>query len=327
MKNIFIVLFVVAFVSCKQEVKNKKIETAPISETEISKNEKRESSKSNTEKSKSESSQTNVKKEPIIKQFKKRVFEEESDHKNLISYYVGDFSAAQFNENNPSYTNRINISINHIKDDSIYGHSVVAGNIRPFKGRFDPKTLYAEVSEPGDDKYDGVFEFTFYPKKKTLEGIWIANNENLAVPKREYNLQMKDFKYTPKLNLFFGLEEDDDDYNLALSRSQDQETGELEAISVKVIRELNASTQKLTNQDIENLNKGELEVLRNLIYARHGYSFKNRKMRYFFDYYIDWYIPVSTDIRNKLTALEKKNIDLIKRYEQHAERYYDYFGR
>ena len=94
-----------------------------------------------------------------------------------------------------------------------------------------------------------------------------------------------------------------------------------------MIAKLNASTDILSNQDIENLNKGELEILRNMIYARHGYSFKNRKMRYFFDSWIDWYIPVSTDIRAKLTDLEKKNIDLIKRYEQHAERYYDYFGR
>ena len=66
---------------------------------------------------------------------------------------------------------------------------------------------------------------------------------------------------------------------------------------------------------------------RNSIYARHGYSFKNRKMRYFFDNYIDWYMPVNTDIRNSLTDIEKRNIELLKRYEEHAENYYDEYGR
>jgi hypothetical protein len=38
-------------------------------------------------------------------------------------------------------------------------------------------------------------------------------------------------------------------------------------------------------------------------------------------------MPVSTDVRNDLTDLEKKNIELIKRYEEHAEKYYDEYGR
>ena len=50
-------------------------------------------------------------------------------------------------------------------------------------------------------------------------------------------------------------------------------------------------------------------------------------MRYVFDNNIEWYMPFSTDIRGQLTRLEKENIALIKRYEQHAEAYYDSFGR
>ena len=88
----------------------------------------------------------------------------------------------------------------------------------------------------------------------------------------------------------------------------------------------NASNTALKKEDLENMYKGDLEVMRNAIYARHGYSFKNRKMRYVFDQ-IDWYIPVHTDVRSDLTDLEKKNIDLLKRYEGHAEAYYDSFGR
>lgn len=81
-----------------------------------------------------------------------------------------------------------------------------------------------------------------------------------------------------------------------------------------------------TKEDVENMYKGNLGVIRNSIYARHGYSLRSRKMRYVLDQ-IEWYIPISVDIRSKLTPLEKKNIDLLKRYEQHANTYYDSFGR
>ena len=70
----------------------------------------------------------------------------------------------------------------------------------------------------------------------------------------------------------------------------------------------------------------DLEVMRNAIYARHGYSFQNRQMRVIFDD-IDWYIPVSVDVTAELTELEKANIELLKRYENHAATYYDRFGR
>ena len=73
--------------------------------------------------------------------------------------------------------------------------------------------------------------------------------------------------------------------------------------------------------------QGDLEVMRNSIYARHGYSFRNRRMRFLFDQLVDWYMPVSVNITGELTDLEKKNIDLLKRYEAHAEKYYDVFGR
>jgi hypothetical protein len=90
---------------------------------------------------------------------------------------------------------------------------------------------------------------------------------------------------------------------------------------------VNASTDELEEKDIENMYQGDLEVIRNTIYARHGYSFRNRRMRYLFDNFVKWYMPVSVDVRHKLTAIEKQNIELIKRYEKHADKYYDEFSR
>lgn len=247
-----------------------------------------------------------------------------SDFSNKLGYYVGDFvMVSDEYKENASYTNLINISVDAITNDSIYGHSVVAGNIRPFRGEFDVENLHAIVNEPGDDIYDGKFEFKFNENK--IIGKWLANDKSITVNSRKYTLQKTEFKYNPSFNIEFV--DGYNDFILSEKHEYNYESGDYEKIDGNNLAEINASNKKLTNKEIENLNKGELEVLRNLVYARHGYSFKNRKMRYFFDSNIDWYIPTSTDVRNKLTDIEKQNIDLIKRYEQHAERYYDYFGR
>ncbi|MBK6507347.1 MAG: YARHG domain-containing protein [Ignavibacteria bacterium] len=39
------------------------------------------------------------------------------------------------------------------------------------------------------------------------------------------------------------------------------------------VSSINASNVLLRKSDVENLYKGDLEVIRNSIYARHGYSF------------------------------------------------------
>ena len=92
------------------------------------------------------------------------------------------------------------------------------------------------------------------------------------------------------------------------------------------IYELNASNKLLTKKEVENLKKGDLLLIRNTIYARHGYSFKNRPLRVFFDAQ-NWYIPVHADIKSDFTKIEKKNIELLLRYEGNAAEYYDHFGR
>jgi hypothetical protein len=92
------------------------------------------------------------------------------------------------------------------------------------------------------------------------------------------------------------------------------------------ISNINSSTKKLKESDIKNLKKIDLEILRNTIFARHGLSFKTKKVRQFFDD-VEWYIPVAANVDNKLTETEKQNIVLLKRFEKYAEDNYDSFGR
>ena len=237
---------------------------------------------------------------------------------NLPGYYVGYFRAVDFKEGGTG-SNKITISIDSVKPPQIWGKSIVAGNFRPFEGIIEPETFSVAVKEPGDDRYDGEFSFIVRLDGK-IEGKWYAYDKTLKVTQRKYELEKRAFSYDKNQDL------PDLEYHVLYDASYWNNDGGEGEILTSAVTTLNPSNTILKKEDVENMYKGDLEVIRNSIYARHGYSFKNRKMRYVFDH-IDWYMPVSTDIRMDLTALEMQNIELLKRYEEHAEAYYDSFGR
>lgn len=244
----------------------------------------------------------------------------------IEGYYVGYFEALKYDENKDvMYSNKITISIDSLNENTCFGHSIVAGNMRPFKGaysKFDNNTFKCTAKEPGDDKYDGAFEFEIDANSKKITGKWKSNDPNLAVTERQYELELRTFIYNPDLELpeyltyegLYGTYKETDTSSIAESLTDD-------------IFKFNASKVLLKTKDVENMYQADLEVLRNSIYARHGYSFKNRKMRFLFDQAVEWYMPVSINITNDLTPIEKQNIELLKRYEKHAVKYYDSFGR
>jgi hypothetical protein len=222
----------------------------------------------------------------------------------IEGYYTGFFEAVTYDGNKDyMYSNKITVSIDSITETTLFGHSIVAGNDRPFSGSYQvtDKVWKATVAEPGDDRYDGVFTFQLNSDSMVLIGTWTANNQKLAVSKRKYKLESSIFSYNPAIDL-------------------------PEEVTYDAIK-INPSNTLLKKEDIENMFQGDLEVMRNSIYARHGYSFRNRRMRFLFDQMVEWYMPVSINITNELTELEKKNIELLKRYEAHAEKYYDTYGR
>lgn len=232
--------------------------------------------------------------------------------------------------------NKISISIDTIIGDSVFGHSVVAGNHRPFSGNYevedDVQRFY--VQEPGDDKYDGTFEFRIF--RDELMGEWEAFKE-IDIPKRQYKLSLKTFKYDPDRMLYqqgrygdWNKFVEHKDYEVFDEGTPEEEVYEWVqkefASSTNKIYEINASNTLLSKADVENLTNSDLVVIRNTIYARHGYSFKYRPLRVFFDEQ-EWYIPVRADIKQTFTEIEKHNIQLLLKYEKNAKEYYDYFGR
>lgn len=77
------------------------------------------------------------------------------------------------------------------------------------------------------------------------------------------------------------------------------------------------SERKLSDDDLADKSKKELEIMRNSIYARYGYKFKRKDLLNYFSQY-SWYSPTTSDmgaIYNKMNDNEKYNVDFIKKHE------------
>ena len=75
-----------------------------------------------------------------------------------------------------------------------------------------------------------------------------------------------------------------------------------------------ASEHLLTPSDLQYLSKEDLKIMRNEIFARHGYIFQTEAMKTYFQNQ-SWYTPRYSNVNSWLTNIEQKNIALIKRYE------------
>ena len=259
-----------------------------------------------------------------------------NSEKDLIGYWVGSFKPDTTQKIITTgeyyawdFSNRINISIDFISDNNVIGHSVVAGNVRPFKGTVqkDSAAWRFDVQEPGDDKYDGKFKFSAATGDTTLAGTWIANKK-IRIPRRRYLLTKKIFKYDPSVQMHNGRYVDWTKKKSKFVKDEELGDGYDESFfaTTRDVYKYNASTALLAKEDVANMKKADIFVVRNAVYARHGYSFKNQQLRAFFDKQ-SWYIPISADVKKDFTEIEKKNIELLLRYEKNAKEYYDEFGR
>lgn len=75
-----------------------------------------------------------------------------------------------------------------------------------------------------------------------------------------------------------------------------------------------ASKQLLTANELRYTSKEVLVIMRNEIFARHGYIFKRADLHNHFAKK-SWYNPQHSDVSHLLTQVEKDNIRLIKAFE------------
>ena len=76
-----------------------------------------------------------------------------------------------------------------------------------------------------------------------------------------------------------------------------------------------ASKGYLGDEDLYDLSPWQLKIMRNEIFARHGYIFQSDDMiSYFFSQ--SWYNPRYANVNDMLSKIEQANIGLITRFEK-----------
>ncbi len=75
-----------------------------------------------------------------------------------------------------------------------------------------------------------------------------------------------------------------------------------------------ATERLLVLADLSNLSKEDMKIMRNEIFARHGYIFKTLEMKSYFGAQ-SWYHGQYDDVTTMLSEIEKQNVELIKQNE------------
>lgn len=255
----------------------------------------------------------------------------------LYGNWVGNIEVSKSditdtNQEDYEYSYKINLVLKKIVSDKVYGYSIVAGHKLPLLGvmKYKDGTAHFAVKEPLNHKQTG--EYVFVITKDSLKGTWHAFDPKAKVSEREFILFKQKFKYNPKVML--PTEQSYVDYSSSkidtikevIDGVEETYYNELYRSASDAILKLNASTMVLKEMDLKNLKKLDLEIIRNTIFARHGYTFKKKSFQQFFEP-VDWYIPVTENVSGDLTRIEQQNIVLINRFQKYAEDHYDSFGR
>jgi hypothetical protein len=74
------------------------------------------------------------------------------------------------------------------------------------------------------------------------------------------------------------------------------------------------STRLLTYTDVTGKSAWDLKIMKNEIYARHGYLFKTPELKSYFERQ-SWYKPMYDDVSDLLNNIEKENAAFLKGYE------------
>jgi len=161
---------------------------------------------------------------------------------------------------------------------------------------------------------------------KTRNTLWIMRNEMFA----RYGYRFKNKKLAAHFEeqvwyhpinihsrvIFYSLFSHLERYNVKLIYQYEQNRI---ADNLEVVRDYpETATRRLTYADIAGKSKRELRIMRNEIYARHGYRFGQSDLQTHFEKK-SWYKPITTDggdlYNNHFTQIERDNVKFIRQYE------------
>lgn len=157
-------------------------------------------------------------------------------------------------------------------------------------------------------------------KEDQLKGL---NLNELRVIRNEFWARRGKTFSTPGYRAFFEWQDWykplKDQTKVKLNPVEEQNVKLIQAYENKIRSNLN--TEVLAEDAVEGLFAEDLRILRNEIFARHGYVFKDKKLQQEFTA-LDWYKPDATLTADKiptvLSEIEVKNVSILKKAEENA---------
>lgn len=176
-----------------------------------------------------------------------------------------------------------------------------------FAGCNKIKSLLEDTKKPDSDKKEQV---TTENKELPPDN----SNVNNELKKKELELKEKELKLKEKeLDMEKNRNESREDTRRNTSSNQNTRVERNNYGTPGSYPE--GSIRYLNYNDISGRTKWELSVMRNEIYARHGYIFTtNQSIKQHFESK-SWYEPRYYNVDNRLSKTEKWNINYIKSYE------------
>ena len=149
----------------------------------------------------------------------------------------------------------------------------------------------------------------------SIKGYWLANNQNSTEPvKKNIVLGKRTFLYNPQNMISEEFTGEIIDFEHPKNFKEKNSSQVIKyRVGTDIIYKINASTDVLTSEILKNMRKLDLEIIKNSILARHGFSFKDKTFMLYFSAE-SWYIPNSINVDADLTDIEKSNIVLLNQY-------------
>ena len=168
------------------------------------------------------------------------------------------------------------------KGNDVNGYSVLNGKKLNFKGKIkqNDSNYTLTLNEIGQGVDVGRFVLNYNGNTSPIEAQWSSASQ--TVKPKFFSLNAQQCKY---------------------AKGQ----GEFPDASVRLLKDADLQVPL-----------GQLQYMRNEIYARHGYAFQNKNWATTFSQY-DWYMPCYTNVDTRLTQIEKENIKRIKMVEPYAK--------
>lgn len=168
------------------------------------------------------------------------------------------------------------------KGNDVTGYSVLNGKQLNFKGKIKQtdSNYTLSLNEVGQGVDVGRFVLNYKGNTSPIEAQWSSATQ--TVKPKFFSLNAQQCKYA-------------------------KEQGEFPDASLRLLKDADLQVPL-----------GQLQYMRNEIYARHGYAFQNKKWAITFSQY-DWYMPCYLNVDARLTQIEKENVKRIKMVEPYAK--------